>query len=122
MNIHQKESVILFAVFLFLFGVAIHTLGWTGLLVPFSIVLFYTLFGIYMGFSRVLMHFVYYSAFAVLISIIIFGFLLVLPSKTLIISLVLFALFIAAVIVIIWRKYNGILGRIQVHKWIARVS
>jgi len=118
-SIQEKGLSILIAVLLVISVFAFYALKWVGLLVPVSALTVYFMISIYIGLERALMHATYYFGIAMLFAIIIFGLLLVFPAWTFKIGVVMIILLLLSVAITIWRGYNGMLGRIQLHKWLS---
>jgi|ETN01SMinimDraft_4_1059930.scaffolds.fasta_scaffold64139_2 hypothetical protein len=110
---------ILFIILLFISGAAFYSLGWIGILVPISAFTLFFIMGLYATFSRILMHSSYYFGLSMIVSIIVFGSLLFFPAQTFWIALIVFGLLIISIIIAIFRYYNGVLGRIQLHRWLS---
>jgi|TARA_Y100000310_G_C20559784_1_gene752462 hypothetical protein len=109
---------ILLLVFLFITISAFYYLGWTGILIPLTAFVVFFIMGMYIGFEKMLMHSAYYLGLAIVTAIIIFGLLITLPAYTTLITGVLFVIFFITVVVAVWRWYHGMLGRIQLHRWL----
>jgi len=111
---------LLLLVLFFITGFAFYSIKWTAMLIPSSALILYFILCLYIGFERVLMHAVYYFGLAMLFSIIVYSLLIIFPAWTLKIGIVLLILLVFSIILTLWRYYHGMLGRIQLHKWLTQ--
>lgn len=116
----KKEYLsVLFGVLLAMSCFAVYSLGIVGLIVPLSALTFFVLLCLFLGFERVLMHAVTYFSFSLLFALAVFGFFLFFPELTVWSVIVLTLLFVFAVAIAVWRYYKGMLGRIQLYRWLS---
>ncbi|MFH1450857.1 MAG: hypothetical protein ABIF92_02650 [archaeon] len=118
---HSRKSRlgILLFVLLLITGFAFYALDLVGFLVPLSAFTFFFILGLFSGFERALIHLVKFFGSALILSILFFGLLLIFPAQTFWTGLLLILVLAVSITVAVWRYYHGMLGRIQLHKWLS---